>query len=179
MTESATIYEAHRALAPVWMDFKPGVRFRDIMPILADADAFAYSRDRLIEWAEPLHPDYIAAVDARGFIFGGILASALNCGFLAVRKEGKLPGPIMSTVFTGEYSTDALYIRTDLIRPGSRVIVHDDILATGNCLRTVSQLVERLGGEVVGVCSLVEKAFLGGRKQIKDRNYMSVFRYDS
>jgi adenine phosphoribosyltransferase len=171
--------ERHQALAQVWTDFKDGVRFRDIMPILADAEAFAYARDRLVEWARPLRPDYIAAVDARGFIFGGVLASSLDCGFLAVRKEGKLPGPIASTEFAGEYSTDKLFLRTDLLPPGARVIVHDDLMATGNCLRTVSLLVERLGGEVVGVCSLVEKAFLGGRKQVSDREFMSVFSYDS
>jgi adenine phosphoribosyltransferase len=178
-TATAITAEGERflRLVPSRDDFKPDVAFRDIMPLLADAAALRYARHQLVEWAAPLRPDYVAAVDARGFILGSVLASDLGCGLLTVRKAGKLPGPLASTTFSGEYATDTLQMRTDLLPAGARVLVHDDMLATGNCLRATAELVRNRGGEVVGLCSLIEKAFLDGRSQIVGYPFRSVFQY--
>jgi adenine phosphoribosyltransferase len=164
---------------PALVDFRKNVAFRDIMPMLANPESLAFTQRQLIDWARPLKPDYVAAVDARGFILGGALALALNCGFLAIRKKGKLPGSTVGVEFTGEYAADYIEMRTDLFPPGAKVILHDDIVATGNCTRAAAQLVEGLGGEVVGICSILEKAFLGGRKNISGYNFKPVYIYEA
>jgi adenine phosphoribosyltransferase len=166
-------------LIPVHRDFKEGIAFRDVMPLLADPSALQHTHAELLSWARPLRPEYVAAVDARGFILGGALALALDCGFIAVRKRGRLPGPTIDGSFVGEYSPDDLELRIDLFPPGARILIHDDIMATGNCTRLTAQLVERAGGEVVGICSVVEKAFLGGRANIEAYPYKSVYTFHS
>ncbi|MBM0230715.1 adenine phosphoribosyltransferase [Micromonospora sp. STR1_7] len=164
---------------PALAGFRENVKFRDIMPMLANPEALAFTQRQLLDWARPLEPDYVAAVDARGFIFGGALALGLNCGFLAIRKKGKLPGETVGKEFTGEYATDYIEMRTDLFPPGAKILLHDDIVATGNCTRAAAQLIESLGGEVVGICSILEKAFLGGRKKISGYKFKPVFVYEA
>jgi adenine phosphoribosyltransferase len=156
----------------------PGVVFRDISPMISDGGRFDYILTRLVEWAAPLRPDVLAAVDARGFIFGGALAAALKCGFVPLRKKGKLPRARLSVEFDSEYSTETLEVHTDAFAPGTRVLFHDDVIAVGNCSSGSIELLERLGAEVVGACFLVELKRLGGRDKLAGREVFSVVQYD-
>lgn len=156
----------------------PGVIFRDISPMIGDAQRFDHVLTRLVEWAAPLEPDIVAAVDARGFIFGGALAAALKCGFVPLRKQGKLPRARLSVKFDSEYSTETLEVHTDAFAPGARVLFHDDVIAVGNCSSGSIELLERLGAEVVGACFLVELKRLNGRDKLTGREVFSVVQYD-
>lgn len=142
---------------------KPGIAFKDIMPLIGDPDGFRYAVDQLAEFAEPLEPDLIASAESRGFIVGGALAYRLGCGFAAARKPGKLPGETVREEYELEYGEDALELHADALSHGARVLVHDDLLATGGTARATIQLVERLGGHVIGAAFIVELDFLGGR----------------
>ncbi|MFI2609231.1 adenine phosphoribosyltransferase [Kitasatospora sp. NPDC018619] len=163
---------------PVYRDFKSGVAFRDVMPVLASRDSFGAALEGLTEWSAPLAPDFVAGIDARGFILGGALADRLGCGFLAVRKAGKLPGETVGRTFSGEYSTDRIEVRKDLVPPGSRVLVHDDIVATGNSVAAAVEMLEELGATVVGITCLIEKSFLGGRSRVR-APFFSVYSFDA
>lgn len=154
-----------------------GVVFRDIFPMLGDATCFRYAVDRFAEWARPLRPDYIAAVDARGFILGGALAAALDVGFVPFRKEGKLPRERLAQTFDGEYATDTLEIHRDSLPPGARVLVHDDLIALGHCARACADLVEKLGGTVAGLAFLIELTYLNGRRNVADYEFCSLVQY--
>jgi adenine phosphoribosyltransferase len=167
------------ALVPVVQDFRKNVQFRDVMPMLADPDALAAALEVTLAWATPLRPQYVACLDARGFILGGALATRLGAGFIAIRKAGKLPGRTIKREFTGEYATDTVEMRADLVPPGARVLIHDDILATGNSVRAAAELIEEAGGQVAGISVLIEKAFLGGRTQVPGREIFSFLRFDS
>ena len=140
-----------------------GILFKDVMPLLADPAAFRESIDRLAAWAGPRAPDVILGAEARGFIFGGALAYALGCGFVTARKPGKLPWTTVEASYDLEYGTDALQVHVDAIEPGARVIVLDDVLATGGTARAKIDLVKQLGGQVVGALFLIELSFLHGR----------------
>ena len=142
---------------------KPGIVFKDIMPLLADAAALRETVDLLAEWVEPRRPDLILGAEARGFITGGALACRLGCGFVAARKPGKLPWRTVSAKYALEYGFDVLELHADAIGPGQRVIVHDDLLATGGTAKAKCELVEQLGGEVVGVAFIIALEFLNGR----------------
>ena len=155
----------------------PGIVFKDIMPLLGDPAGLRTARDRIVEWAQPRRPEVVAAVDARGFILGGAVACELGCGFVPLRKAGKLPGETIATEFHGEYATDTIEVQRDAIRPGTRVLVHDDLMATGNCGRAAARLAEKLGGEVVGLAFLVELTFLGGRERVADYDVLSLIQY--
>jgi adenine phosphoribosyltransferase len=144
----------------------PGILFKDIMPLVADPAAFRESIDQLAEWAGPRTPDIILGAEARGFIFGGALAYALGCGFVPARKPGKLPWNTVDATYALEYGNDTLQIHADAIAPGQRVIVLDDVLATGGTASAKIELVEQLGGVVVGALFVVELTFLGGRKRL-------------
>jgi adenine phosphoribosyltransferase len=163
---------------PVFKDFRAGVAFRDVMPVLANRDSFSSALEDLTEWSTPLTPDYVAGIDARGFILGGALADRLDCGFLAIRKEGKLPGETVSRTFSGEYSTDRIEVRKDLVQPGSRVLIHDDIVATGNSVAAAVEILEELGATVVGITCLIEKSFLKGRSRVSVPLF-SVYSFDA
>lgn len=168
-----------RGLIRAVSDFpRPGTQFKDITPLLGDAAAFRHALDRLAGWAAPRRPAVVAAVDARGFIFGGALAAALGCGFVPVRKAGKLPGPVTAREFDGEYATDTLELHLDAFEPGTRVLVHDDVLATGHCAEAVAGMVESLGGVVVGLAFLVELAFLSGAQRIAQYEHFAVSRFE-
>ncbi len=154
-----------------------GVVFRDITPLLADPDAFTEAVDRMTEWARSREVEAVAAVDARGFIFGGALAASLGCGFVPLRKKGKLPRDRISVEFDSEYSTETLEVHTDAIKPGTRVLFHDDVIAVGNCSRGSIDLLERIGATVVGACFLIELEFLRGRRKLDGYDVFSLVRY--
>ena len=156
---------------------EPGIVFKDIMPLLADPAAFKDAVDRLAEWAAPKEPDLILGAEARGFILGGALAYTLGCGFCAARRPGKLPWRTVSAKYALEYGFDALELHADAIRQGQRVLVHDDVLATGGTVKAILDLVEQLGGVVVGVAFLIELEFLNGREQLAGFDVHSLIRY--
>ena len=156
---------------------RPGIVFRDIMPLLADAEAFEETVDRLAEFAEPRRPDLVLGAEARGFILGGALTSRLGCGFVAARKPGKLPWRTVSAKYALEYGSDALELHEDAVRSGARVLVHDDLLATGGTARAKVELVERLGGTVVGLAFVIELEALGGREKLAGYDVFSLVQY--
>jgi adenine phosphoribosyltransferase len=143
-----------------------GIVFRDITPLLADGGALTQAVEGLAAYARPLTPDVVIVAEARGFLLGAALAHALGIGLVLARKPGKLPYDTVSAEYVLEYGTDALEVHTDAIRPGARVLVHDDLLATGGTARALCQLTEQLGGEVVGCGFLIELAFLPGRERL-------------
>jgi adenine phosphoribosyltransferase len=156
---------------------KPGVTFYDVTPLWRDADCFRTAVDLLAGWAEAKQPDVLVAVDARGFVLGGAVAASLGCGFVPLRKRGKLPRARSAVEFDCEYSTEVLELHDDAFAPGTRVVIHDDVIAVGNCSRASIELVEGLGGEVVGLEFLLELSFLGGRKRVDDWEVFSVLTY--
>lgn len=169
-----------RALVRDIPDFpEPGIVFKDITPLLADAGALAQAVSALVEWARPLRVDCVVAAEARGFLLGPALALELGAGFVLARKPGKLPFRTVSAAYQLEYGTDALELHADAIGADRRVLVHDDLLATGGTAATLCELVERLGGEVVGCGFLVELAFLGGRERLSGREVHALLRYET
>src|SRR3954469_2748673 len=158
---------------------KPGIVFKDVMPLFGDGEALRAAVDALAEWAEPRRPEVILGAEARGFILGAALAYRLGCGFVAARKPGKLPYDTVSAQYALEYGVDALEMHVDSIRHGARVIVHDDVLATGGTARAKCELVEQVGGEVVGVAFLIELAFLRGRDRLAPYDVHALLRYDA
>ena len=156
---------------------KPGIVFKDIMPLLANGQAFHQAVEELAEWAEPRKPDIVLGAEARGFITGGALAERLGAGFVAARKPGKLPWRTVSAKYALEYGFDALELHADAIGKGQRVLVHDDVLATGGTAAAKCELVERLGGEVVGVLFLIELDFLHGRERLGAYDVHSLITY--
>ncbi len=158
---------------------RPGIVFRDIMPLLADATALRQTVAELAEFARPLAPDLIVGAEARGFILGAALAYELGVGFAAARKPGKLPYRTISATYALEYGTDALEMHEDALRPGTRVLVHDDLLATGGTAKAKVDLIEQLGGIVVGAAFVVELSFLPGRQALEPVPVHSLVVYDS
>jgi adenine phosphoribosyltransferase len=156
---------------------KPGIVFKDIMPLVADPTYFRSAIDQLAEYAAPLKPDIILGAEARGFIFGGALAYVLGCGFVTARKPGKLPWDTVDATYELEYGTDSLEVHADSIARGARVIVHDDVLATGGTAKAKVDLVEKLGGEVVGLAFVIELTFLHGRDKLAGYDVHSLIQY--
>jgi adenine phosphoribosyltransferase len=156
---------------------KPGILFKDIMPLLADATAFRTAVDELADWARPRAPDLVLGAESRGFILGGALAHELGAGFVAARKPGKLPWRTIGVQYALEYGEATLELHEDAIRPGARVLVHDDLLATGGTSAAKVRLVEQLGGEVVGICFLVELDFLNGRDALAGHDVHALIHY--
>jgi adenine phosphoribosyltransferase len=156
---------------------KPGIVFKDIMPLLADAAALRQTVDELAAWAEPRRPDIVLGAEARGFITGGALACKLGCGFVAARKPGKLPRRTVSAKYALEYGFDVLELHADAIKRGQRVLVHDDVLATGGTAKAKCELVEQLGGEVVGVLFIIALEFLNGRERLGQYDVHSLISY--
>jgi adenine phosphoribosyltransferase len=156
---------------------EPGIVFKDIMPLLADPNALRDAVDRLAEWAGPRKPDLILGAEARGFILGGALAYKLGCGFIAARRPGKLPWKTISASYALEYGENALEVHADSFANGARVLVHDDVLATGGTVKAILDLVEQLGGVVVGVAFLIELEFLNGRQQLEGFDVHSLISY--
>jgi adenine phosphoribosyltransferase len=156
---------------------KPGIVFKDIMPLLADPEALRDAVEQLAAYARPREPDLVLGAEARGFILGGALAYELGCGFVAARKPGKLPWDTVSAEYDLEYGTDSLELHADAIAKGARVLVHDDLLATGGTARAKCDLVEKLGGEVVGIAFVIELEFLHGRERLEGYDVHSLIRY--
>jgi adenine phosphoribosyltransferase len=154
-----------------------GILFKDVMPLIADPAAFRESIDQLAAWAGPRTPDVILGAEARGFIFGGALAYAVGCGFVPARKPGKLPWKTVEATYDLEYGSDTLVIHADAIEAGSRVIVLDDVLATGGTAKAKIELVERLGGLVVGVLFVIELTFLHGRDKLAGYDVHALIDY--
>lgn len=154
-----------------------GVIFRDIMPLLADRDSLAETIDLLAEWAEPRRPEIVVGGEARGFFIGSALAYKLGCGFVPARRPGKLPLETISAEYALEYGENALELQADAFAGGSRVLIHDDVLATGGTSKAMAGLVEQLGGEVVGIEFIIELDFLNGREQIAGYDVFSLIHY--
>ncbi len=158
---------------------RPGIGFKDITPLMADAGALADTVARLAEYARPLEIDCVVAAEARGFLLGPALAVALGAGFALARKPGKLPYETVSAEYLLEYGAGTLELHTDAVSSGRRVLVHDDLLATGGTAASMCELVEQLGGEVVGCGFLIELAFLNGREQLAGRDVHALLTYTS
>jgi adenine phosphoribosyltransferase len=157
---------------------KPGIVFKDITPLLLDPAAFDNAITLLAEHARGLGVDLVVAAEARGFIFGGALAHELGVGFVPARKAGKLPHQTVSVKYGLEYGLDELHLHADALTGGTRVLIHDDVLATGGTARAKIDLVEQLGGRVVGCAFVVELAFLGGRQKLAGHDVRALVRYD-
>jgi adenine phosphoribosyltransferase len=157
----------------------PGIGFKDITPLLADPTALALGVRGLAEYARPLQVDCVVAAEARGFLLGPALALELGAGFVLARKPGKLPYETISAEYLLEYGAGQLEIHTDALSAGKRVLVHDDLLATGGTAAALCELVEQLGGEVVGCGFLVELAFLNGRERLAPRHAHALLSYES
>jgi len=156
---------------------KPGIVFKDITPLLADAAALRETIDLLAEWAAPRKPDIVLGAEARGFILGAAVAYKLGCGFIAARKPGKLPWRTVSAKYALEYGVDSLELHADAVGKGARVLVHDDLLATGGTASAKAELVEQLGGEVVGMAFVIELQFLHGRERLGAYDVHSLIKY--
>jgi adenine phosphoribosyltransferase len=172
--------EQLRALIREIGDFpRPGIGFKDITPLLADARALAVAVEGLAEYARPLRVDCVIAAEARGFLLGPALALELGAGFVLARKPGKLPRATVSAEYVLEYGTGELELHTDAVHAGKRVLVHDDLLATGGTSQALCELVEQLGGEVVGCGFLIELAFLNGRERLAPHQAHALLTYES
>ena len=156
---------------------EPAVLFKDIMPLLADPACLHEVTDLIAGWAEPRKPDVILGAEARGFILGATVAYKLGCGFVAARRPGKLPWKTVSATYALEYGENSLELHADALTRGQRVLVHDDVLATGGTARAICDLAEQLGGEIVGVAFVIELDFLEGAKQLEGRDVHSLIHY--
>lgn len=145
---------------------KEGILFRDITTLLKDKDAFKFAIDAMAKQVEDKKIDYIVGAESRGFLIGSALAYRLNCGFVPVRKKGKLPCKTISEEYALEYGTDSLYMHEDAINKGANVLIVDDLIATGGTALAMMKMVERLGGNIVGSSFLIELKELNGRKDI-------------
>jgi adenine phosphoribosyltransferase len=157
---------------------KPGIRYKDITPLLLDAGALRQAVGELADWARPRGVDYVVAAEARGFILGAALAMELGAGFVPARKPGKLPAQTISADYILEYGVDSLEMHSDALAHGARVLVHDDLLATGGTARALADLVQGVGAEVVGCAFLVELGFLGGRERLAGYDVHALVSYD-
>ena len=154
-----------------------GVVFRDIMPLLADREALAQTIEDLGAWGKTKEPDLVLGAEARGFILGAAIAREIGCGFVAARRPGKLPPETVSATYALEYGQNALELHPEMIGRGARVLIHDDVLATGGTVEAIAGLVEGLGGEVVGVAFIIELTFLGGRERLSGFDLHTLITY--
>jgi adenine phosphoribosyltransferase len=154
-----------------------GIVFKDLMPLIADPAYFGETIERLAEWARPRQPELVLGAEARGFIFGAALAYALRAGFIAARKPGKLPRETVEATYALEYGTDSLHVHRDAVAEGGRVLVLDDVLATGGTAKAKCELVQSLGGVVVGVLFVIELTFLGGRERLDGYDVHALVTY--
>jgi adenine phosphoribosyltransferase len=155
----------------------PGVGFKDITPLLADAAALEQTIDGLASWVRSKQPDLVLGAEARGFILGAAIAAEAGCGFVPARRPGKLPPETVSATYALEYGENSLELHPDLVPSGSRVVIHDDVLATGGTVEAICGLVERLGGVVLGACFIIELSFLGGRERLAGHELHSLITY--
>jgi adenine phosphoribosyltransferase len=158
---------------------QPGIVFRDVTPLFLDAAALHHAVALLAGWASERDVDYVVAAEARGFVLGGALAARLGAGFIPARKPGKLPRAAISVEYALEYGVDALEVHRDALSGGARVLVHDDLIATGGTAEALCRLVESAGAEVVGCAFVIELAFLGGRERLAGHEVHSLVTYES
>ena len=156
-----------------------GIMFKDITPLLLDHNAVRFAVKELADWARPRQVDYVVAAEARGFILGAALALELGAGFVPARKPGKLPADTISAEYILEYGVDALEMHADALRDGARVLLHDDLLATGGTARALGELAEGAGAVVAGCAFLVELSFLGGRAKLAPYDVHTLIAYDA
>ncbi|GCE04011.1 adenine phosphoribosyltransferase [Dictyobacter aurantiacus] len=154
-----------------------GVLFKDITPLLQDPKAFHVAMDRLAAHYAGAGIEAVVGVESRGFIFGAPLAYLLNCGFVPVRKFGKLPSSTVSVEYALEYGTNVVELHTDAIKPGQRVLIVDDLLATGGTVSASIELVEKMGGHIAGIAFLVELSFLKGRERLEGHDVFALIQY--
>ena len=155
----------------------PGVGFKDFTPLLADPEALRQSVTDLAEWVKGKECDLVLGAEARGFILGAAIAREVGVGFVPARRPGKLPPETVSASYKLEYGSNSLELHPDLIPKGSRVVVHDDVLATGGTVEAINGLVRQLGGIVVGACFIIELTFLGGRERLADCDLHALIEY--
>ena len=155
----------------------PGVGFKDITPLLADAAALQQTIADLATWVEAKDADLVLGAEARGFILGAAIAAQAGVGFVPARRPGKLPPETIGATYVLEYGENILEVHPDLIPKGSRVVIHDDVLATGGTVEAICGLVEQIGGEVIGACFIIELTFLGGRKRLAGLDVHSLISY--
>jgi len=158
---------------------KPGIVFKDITPLFLEAGALNSTIDELVAYACERQVDYVLSAEARGFVLGGAIAARADAGFILARKPGKLPRETASARYELEYGVDALEVHSDAVRDGARVLVHDDLLATGGTAGALCNLVEQTGGVVAGCAFVIELAFLQGRERLAPHDVHSLVVYDS
>ena len=156
---------------------KPGIVFRDITPLLLDGAALDFAVASIAGWARPRGVDLVVAAEARGFILGAAVARELGAGFVPARKPGKLPGDTVSAEYILEYGVDALELHADALADGARVLLHDDLLATGGTAAALAELAERAGAAIVGCAFLIELGFLGGRDRLAGYDVQALVSY--
>ena len=169
-------YKEHITIVDNWP--KEGVEFKDITPLMANGKAFKGAVDDIISYAEKKEVDLIVGPEARGFIIGCPVAYALEVGFIPVRKEGKLPRDVIKVDYGLEYGNNVLTIHKDAVKKGQRVLITDDLLATGGTIEATIDLVESLGGVVVGCAFLIELAYLDGMSKLKDYDVLTLMKYN-
>ena len=159
---------------------KPGIQYRDITTLLKSAEGFQKSVEQIANWCSQFELDLIAGIDARGFIFGSAVAFKLNLGFVPIRKEGKLPQRTIAERYELEYGTDCLEVHEDAIEKGTKVVIVDDLLATGGTAKAAHQLLQRCGADIIGLGFLIELAELHGREVLEslDSKVFSAVRFD-
>ncbi len=156
---------------------KPGIRFKDITTLMDNGTAFKYATDEIVKYAKEKEIDIVVGPEARGFIIGCPVAYALGVGFAPVRKEGKLPRETIKVEYGLEYGKDVLTIHKDAIKPGQRVLITDDLLATGGTIEATIKLVEQLGGVVAGIAFLIELSYLNGRSKLEGYDILALMEY--
>jgi adenine phosphoribosyltransferase len=156
---------------------KPGILFKDITPLMLNGEAYQYAANEFVKYAKEKEATVIIGPEARGFIFGCPVATALKIGFAPVRKPGKLPRESVSISYDLEYGSNELCMHADAVKKGDRVLIVDDLLATGGTVEATAKLIERLGGEVVGICFLIELSFLNGREKLQNYDILSLITY--
>ncbi|MDH4070589.1 MAG: adenine phosphoribosyltransferase [Ignavibacteria bacterium] len=156
---------------------KKGILYRDITTLLKDPDAFRAAATALVSQYRDLGIQKVVGVESRGFLFGAVLAYELGAGFVPIRKAGKLPAPVRRREYALEYGSDTIEIHKDSISPGERVLMHDDLLATGGTAVAALELLKELGPEIVGVSFLIELTFLDGRKKLEGYDVHSILQY--
>ncbi|MBU2512878.1 adenine phosphoribosyltransferase [bacterium] len=157
---------------------KPGIQFKDITTLFQNRWGLQRCFDILEEQYRYQQIDKIAGIEARGFIMGAALADRLNCGFVLIRKKGKLPGKTISESYELEYGTDELEIHVDAINPGEKVLIVDDLLATGGTLKAAADLIKKVGGEIIGLSCIIELLGLNGREKLGQLPFHSLVTYD-
>ena len=156
-----------------------GIQFKDITTLVKDGESFAKVIDLFDERFRGKNVDVVVGIESRGFIFGGALAYKWKVGYVPVRKPGKLPAEKIREEYTLEYGTDAMELHTDAINPGDKVLIVDDLIATGGTIAAAARLVERLGGNIVGIAALIDLAFLKGREKVSQYDVCALVEYEA